>query len=301
MTTDARRIERIVTDRNRRIVMAFDEGGLIVTVPFGFRDREMRVGKALDIGDVERLVATGRAWRDGAKERAAARRERATARLSAAPSAGVVTDIAAGRRDSFHISLDGDYAATVTAQALDSHAIRVGRELDAETVAALRAEHDRSFAAHYIDHYLLAGAPRCAADVRRRAIAKGYSRETVDILIAERLRDGGGILSDRDYVTWFMEQKGEGAGKDFRVLVPRLRQLGVSDAAIDAARPIFERDHRNAALETASDKIARRLDLTDRKQRDAFTRRLMARGFGWDVIRAELERLDRVATGLDED
>ena len=290
----ARAITRLHEDKAKRLVHVFSESGYELTVPMGFRDPRLKVGRELDDEAFDALRTAARDYEKGRSARRADRRERNAA---SRPNAGVITALAHdARRGKAHIDLEGQYALTVTLGQLVETGLAVGKELDAAAVTSLREGYNVQRVASIIDR-LTGYRPRTAAEIRKRLAQKGIEGPLIDAAITARSGEAYGVLSDLDFARWFAEHRGAPRGKGFRALVPELRRLGVADEAIATAEAEYD---SAPALEVALARASRGLDLANPKMRTRFVARLARAGFGYGDARDYLDRLDASDEELDE-
>lgn len=272
-----------------RVLHVFSERGYEFTATASFRDRRLRVGNVLDEDELAELRQAAQLWERGAGQRRASRRTRAAERAGNRPAAGTVSALEPGLRGRVLVYLDGAYALALGALEAEDAGVVVGRVLDADEVAKLAAGHELIRVSERIDQ--MAGyRPRTAAEVRERLARAGYDPAVVEAEIARRLETNYGVYDDEAFVAWFAAARGARKGKDFGLLVPELRHLGVSAPAISAGRAAFADEGHADALEVAERKAARGLDLADPDGRAKFIHRLAAKGFRYDEAKAALAR-----------
>lgn len=276
-------------DRSK-VLHVFSERGYEFTALASFRDKRLKVGYVLDEDELAELRAAVVAWERGARTRTAERRTRAAERSVDRPNSGLVSALDPGLRGRVMVYLDGQYALTLGALEFEDSGLFVGQSLDEAATAALRQGHELSKVSERIDT-MASYRPRTAAEVRERLLKAGYDPVALETEIARRLESNYGIYSDEAFVDWFAASRGARKGKDFFLLVPQLRHLGVSQEAIEAGRAAFANEGHAEALEVAQVKAARGLDLTDRDQAQKFIARLAAKGFRYDEAKAALARL----------
>jgi SOS response regulatory protein OraA/RecX len=273
-----------------KVVHVFSERGYEFTALASFRDKRLRVGNILDEDEIIELRDAVRAWERGAKQRRSDRRARIAERAQDRPNAGTITALEPGLRGRVMVYLDGAYALTLGTLEVEDRGVIIGRSLDADEVAELKSGHELGNVSERIDK-MTAYRPRTAAEVRERLSRAGYDPALVELEIARRLETNYGVYNDEAFVAWFAAARGARKGKDYFLLVPELRHLGVSREAIEAGRAAFADEGHTDALEVAERKAARGLDLDDPESRQKFIRRLAAKGFRYDEAKAALTRL----------
>lgn len=208
---------------------------------------------------------------------------------AAAIEPGTITRIAPRRRERgrFAVEVDGRAGLTLSEEVLQRSGLQVGDEIDAATLAELTA---RDTTARATDAALgfLAYRPRSEREVRDRLRRGGFDVETIDRVIA-RLYDWR-YLDDADFARRWVEGRAAQRPRGKRLLQQELRQKGI-DAEI-AREVIAEADLDEVAAAAA---LARkRLPSYAGEDPMVVRRRLSAylarRGYGFDVVRAALER-----------
>lgn len=206
------------------------------------------------------------------------------------PGAGQITALRPTRRDPNRISvdLDGAFAFALPAQLVTHERLEIGDVLDEARVATLLAADE---AARAIESALvfLGYRPRSEREVRDRLRRGGYGQEAIDQAIA-RLHDWR-YLDDEDFARRWVENRAMHRPRGKRLLQQELRTKGIDR---ETAREVID----EAALDEEGDAeqlARRRLPSYAGDDPAAIRRRLGAylarRGYGYDVIRAALERV----------
>lgn len=217
------------------------------------------------------------------------------------PITGVVTGIVASARrpGRFDLLVDGKARATVSADLVARHELRIGLALDEERGAALAvgvaelATLDRAVG-------VLAAHGRSAKDLRRRLVQKGEAPERVDAAVAKL--EEAGLVDDAAYARQVARSRVLGRGDSRRRVQQELARKGVArDLATEAVAEVFDEEavDEDALVEAAARKKLRSLGAMDAATR---RRRLWAflarRGHDGDAIRRVLGRV--LAPGEEE-
>ncbi|MGI6192184.1 MAG: regulatory protein RecX [Christensenellales bacterium] len=135
-------------------------------------------------------------------------------------------------------------------------------------------------------HYLTA-TDRTKSQMERNLSKKGFSEEVVKETI-EKL-ESYGYVDDRDYATRYVKQQVEIKGLGKRTVAGKLYRFGIdSETAQEALSTVDEETERQNALSWAI-KFNHRIDEADpRKKREKIVRRLVLKGFSYDVINSAL-------------
>jgi regulatory protein len=92
------------------------------------------------------------------------------------------------------------------------------------------------------------------------------------------------FINDREFVTWFIEQRNNGKPKGQPVLTGELLRLGINKDLIDEYFSINEVDE----LSLAKQALQKKPSLTDYQKAFNF---LLRRGFGYEVIKITLKEM----------
>jgi len=163
--------------------------------------------------------------------------------------------------------------------------LRPGMALGSVRASELVAE-DRRLGATDAALRLLAASPRSQKDLRLRLTRRGFPREAIDAAIA-RMRQLG-YLDDAAFARFWVETRQAATPRSKRALAFELAGRGVAREHVEAA--IAGRSDAEAAYEAAR----RRLRALHGLDYRTFQRRLgsflSARGFGYGVARATVQR-----------
>ena len=284
-------IERISRSASgRRSVFAVGESAPLCTLPGGFKHPALRVGRTIEEHELEELRAAIRAHESSRGER---REARAVAAAEARATGGTITRVREFRGITY-VSIDGvdAFEAPADHPALDE--LTVGRLLGAVEAEgyAIRFEKSRAIAA--LDE-LLAIRDRAEGEVAQRLSRKGFSPAVIAAAIEARR---GFVLPDEVFALRFARQWSDARGKSPSAAYGRLRELGVDPAA---ARAGAAQEGDEGVRERAADKLAAKVDLTDRTSVRRFIAAMARRGWSYGDAKAELERLRGKIEALEGD
>ncbi len=206
------------------------------------------------------------------------------------PRTGQITALRPTRRDPDRISvdLDGTFAFALPAQLIADEDLEIGDTLDEARVASL-LEADEAARATESALAFLGYRPRSEREVRDRLRRGGYSQDAIDHAIS-RLH-GWRYLDDEDFARRWVENRATHRPRGKRLLQQELRNKGIDR---ETAREVIDQADLDEA--TDAEQIARRRlpsyagddPATIRRRLGAY---LARRGYGYDVIRAALERV----------
>lgn len=197
----------------------------------------------------------------------------------------------------WNVSLDGAFAFGLDEAVVVSEGLAVGDELaaaDVERIQGREAERKLLDAAVRF----LTPRPRSRAEVRRRLLRPHPKRPTPSPEAVERMLDRLeqlGLLSDRDFADFWVENRERFSPRSARALSQELRQHGV-DRETAAAVTDPDRDEERAIA--AGQRKLRTLSGADFQTfRDRLGPFLLRRGFSYSVARSAIRRLWEEANG----
>jgi regulatory protein len=188
----------------------------------------------------------------------------------------------AGRVD---VYVDGKVAFDVARDAARKMNLRPGRAIEnAEVEAIVAADQERSALDAAV--VLLARRPRSERELRRRLAQRKFAPQLVEGTI-ERLR-ALDLIDDAAFARYWADVRDRTSPRGRRLVTQELRAQGVDmKTAAEAASELSDDD---AAYRLASRRARSMANL----EYDAFRNRLASllrrRGFGWEVVRATIER-----------
>lgn len=155
--------------------------------------------------------------------------------------------------------------------------------------AELEREEESKRAMNAALHYLTA-TDRTKSQMEQNLLKKGFSGEVVKATI-EKLENYG-YVDDKDYAARFVKQQVENKGLGKRTVANKLYQRGIdSETAQEALLSVDEETERQNAISWAI-KFNHRIDEADpRKKREKIVRRLVLKGFSYDVINSALREV----------
>ena len=205
------------------------------------------------------------------------------------PRAGRITALRPTKRDPDRIAvdLDGSFAFALPARLVVDERLEVGDALDDERVRMLLAA-DQASRATEAALVFLGYRPRSEKEVRDRLRRGGFEQEAIDHAIS-RLHEWR-YLDDADFARRWVENRAAHRPRGRRLLQQELRHKGIDTETAREAIDDAALDETGAAEELAR----RRLPAYTGDDPAAMRRRLGAylarRGYGYDVIRAALDR-----------
>ena len=184
----------------------------------------------------------------------------------------------------YNLYIDDHFALGLSA--LVAVRVRVGQELSAQQVQALALE-EQAEAAHEYALRRLETRPRSEQEIRRALAGKKFSEEIVDRVIG-RLAEAG-LLSDRDFAKFWVENREGFKPRSARALRYELRQKGVPPDEI--ARVLKHVDEQDSAYRAARPRAERWKGLAAEEFKAKLSGFLARRGFDYQVTRSTVARL----------
>jgi len=197
-----------------------------------------------------------------------------------------ITALKAQKRNRRRISvfLDGEYAFGL--QHSVAAGLSVGQTLSVEEIEELQEQDEIELARDRVLNFL-SYRPRSCAETERYLQRRGVSPAT-SAAVVERLLQAG-LLDDEAFAQYWVENREQFRPRGARALRSELYQKGVPDKLIEAA--IGDVDEAESAYRAARQR-ARRMEHLDYQ---TFRRRLggylSRRGFGYDTVKATVNRL----------
>jgi len=186
-------------------------------------------------------------------------------------------------KERVNVYLDGQFAFGLAA--IEAAHLQVGQALSDTEIARLK-ERDAVEQAVQRALNLLSYRPRSVAEIRRRLRQKNCEEQTIEPALGRLTRSG--LLDDRDFARYWVENRFQFRPRGTIALRQELRQKGIEDAIIDEALAEYdEEDAASRAAQAAVRRLSRLDDVTFRRKMTAY---LARRGFSYGVIRPLVEQ-----------
>lgn len=193
------------------------------------------------------------------------------------------------KKDRFNIYVDGEYAASLGAEACAVFGIRAGAQVSADVLADAVFEDNTRYAFDSAVA-MLARKRRTRFEIISRLSDRGIDTNAIDAAL-EKL-SGYGYVDDAAYARDYVESAITAGRHGRKVVAHKLRQKGIDDDTIDSALLAYTDD---IARDIASRQITalRRQHIGDTPAEDAFQQKkarqkiyaaLARRGFDYDII-----------------
>jgi regulatory protein len=200
--------------------------------------------------------------------------------------AGIITALTVQKknRERVNVYIDGRFAFGLAA--IEAVKLKRGQKLSDDEIAALAAR-DEAHQAHEAALRYLDYRPRSVEEIRRHLQGNAVEPDVINEVV-ERLGEVG-LLDDRAFARYWLENRRDFRPRGERALRMELRQKGVPADIIDEALGT-DHDEGNAAYQAAQAQ-ARKIHTTDpREFRRKLEAHLVRRGFAYDIAREATAR-----------
>jgi regulatory protein len=201
--------------------------------------------------------------------------------------AGTITALVAQKKntDRVNVYLDGKFAFGLAA--IEAVKLKRGQMLSDEDIARLH-DVDAAEKAHERALHFLSFRPRSEAEVRRNLKDGKFAPDVIESAIA-RLKQAG-LVDDRAFGAYWLENRGQFSPRSARALKLELRQKGIDAETIDAALSAAAHDEDEAAFQAALPRARRLAKLEAREFKQKLGAYLGRRGFSYDIIQDAVKR-----------
>jgi regulatory protein len=201
---------------------------------------------------------------------------------------GTITALKAQARakDRVNVYLDGKFAFGLAL----IHAVwlKVGQRLTDEEIAEMQSA-DTLEKAKQRALGLISYRPRSVQEVRRRLQRAGVDEDRIGEVVASLQQ--AGLLDDESFSKSWVESRVEASPRSKRMIAWELRQKGVSEPTIQASLESVNEDE--AAYRLALKRWPKVAGLeTAAERRRKLTEHLARHGFGFDIIKDVIQRLE---------
>jgi regulatory protein len=200
--------------------------------------------------------------------------------------AGIITALQVQKKNKERVNvyIDGRFAFGLAA--IEAIKLRRGQKLSDDEIAALQ-DRDEAHQAHEAALRCLDYRPRSVDEIRRHLKGKGVEPDVIDEVV-ERLI-GVGLLDDRAFARYWLENRSDFRPRGERALRQELRQKGVPDDII--AEVLGQGHDEDDSAYRAAIAQARKIRASDlREFRRKLEAHLARRGFAYDTAREAAAR-----------
>lgn len=184
------------------------------------------------------------------------------------------------------VLLDGAPDFSLQAEVVALEKLKVGQEISADRIEALKKRDLSERCYHAAAHYL-SFRPRSQSEVKERLIKRGFDPSSIQTAIS-RLKEQG-LLDDEAFARFWVDNRARFGPRSRWLIGRELKQKGVSSEAIDRAVDILDDDE--TAYRAAAARASRLADADYESFRRRLGQYLKRRGFGYGVIKETTTRL----------
>lgn len=186
------------------------------------------------------------------------------------------------RKDRYNIYADGEYVASLGAQALVSFDLRIGSQVDEDTLLAAVLSDNVQYAFDSAVA-MLARKMRTRSELEARLLERGISNEAIETAL-KKLEDYG-YVDDSAYANEFVQSMMAAGRWGRRATEYKLKEKGLGQGVIDAAMTLYtEDDELIAAQRQLQPLLSRHAGEDKRKQRQKIYAALARHGFDYSII-----------------
>jgi regulatory protein len=143
------------------------------------------------------------------------------------------------------VFLDGEFAFGLSAEVAATQGLRIGQTLSGEEIAWLRG-HEEVERARNTALTLLSYRPRSRREIELRLARTGADSETIEAAL--RRLETAGLLDDRKFARFWVDNRQQFRPRGTRALRSELRQKGISSDVVDEALEGIGDEEENAYL-----------------------------------------------------
>ncbi len=183
------------------------------------------------------------------------------------------------KKDRYNIYADGEYVASLGAEAIVTYGLRVGAQIQAIT---LREAVEKDNAAYALDctAAILAHGMRTRAELARKLKERGIDEAAAEAALNKLASYG--YVNDAAYAAEYVRSMMDTGRMGRKAVEYKLREKGLAREALDEAMEAYtEEDEREIAKRQLA-KLAGGLD--PREQRRRLSAVLIRHGFSYDII-----------------
>ncbi len=198
----------------------------------------------------------------------------------------IITDIKRkGKSETYHVYVDDSYFALIEAEYIYKYKIKIGTEIDEQKLLQIKRKSDKllcsSVALNYISKSL-----KTEFQLKNYLKSKNYDLEAIDETL-EKLKSYG-YLNDEYYANISAKTLSKTKGKKY--IKNQLVSKGIAEDKINNV--LSEIENEDEACFNVAQKWLKGKELPlDIKNKQKLYRFLLARGFGFDVIKSALSNV----------
>jgi regulatory protein len=183
------------------------------------------------------------------------------------------------KKDRYNIYADGEYIASLGAEAIVTYGIRAGAQIPAET---LREAVEKDNAAYAFDcaAAILAHGLRTRAELSRKLKERDIEEAAIEAAL-DKLASYG-YVDDAAYAAEYVRGIMEAGSLGRMAVEYKLKEKGIAKAAVAEAMSEYTEEEEREIAKKQLSRLARGGDM--REQRKRISAALIRHGFAYDVI-----------------
>lgn len=185
----------------------------------------------------------------------------------------------------FNVYLDGKFGFAVSAEALAKAELKVDQEISEEDIKRLKYQDTKS---KLYDRTLnfLTYRPRSEKEIRDYLKKKGGEVKIIEVIVKKLKKQG--LIDDRAFAGWWVEQRSLFRSKGRQLLWLELLKKGVEKEIIESSL-FSKKEELDLAKKAAAKKLKSYQNLEPLEFRRKMAAFLARRGFNWGVIKKVLD------------
>lgn len=186
------------------------------------------------------------------------------------------------RKERYNIYADGEYVASLGAQALVSFHLRVGSQIDHDTLQEAVMQDNVQYAFDSAAA-MLARKMRTRSEIEARLKERGINPDAIETALKKL--EGYGYVDDIAFAREFVQSIVAAGRWGRRAAKYKLKEKGLGQDVIEAAMALYtDEDETRAARQQAQALLYRHAGADKRKQRQKVYAALARHGFDYSII-----------------
>lgn len=185
----------------------------------------------------------------------------------------------------FNIYLDGKFVLALSAEALTKAGLKIDQEISEEDIKRLRYKDIKEKLYNKVLRFL-SYRPRSEKEIRDYSKKKSQETKIIEEIIKKLKKQG--LVDDRAFATWWVEQRSRFRPKGRYLIRSELFKKGVKEEIISSSL-FSEKEEIDLAKKAARKKIKSYKNLEPLEMRDKMVAFLARRGFNWKIIKKAID------------
>lgn len=185
----------------------------------------------------------------------------------------------------FNVYLDGKFVLALSAEALTKAGLKIDQEISEEEIKRLRYKDIKEKLYNKVLRFL-SYRPRSEKEIRDYSKKKSQEAKIIEEIIKKLKKQG--LVDDRAFATWWVEQRSRFRPKGRYLIRSELFKKGVKEEIISSSL-FSEKEEIDLAKKAARKKIKSYKNLEPLEMRDKMVAFLARRGFNWKIIKKAID------------